>query len=157
MTTPVETLTASTQVDYFGFSGSAVHVLPDGVSTVTIKTMNEGEKSRYQKLTQRDVVLERGSGNARMKMDPSEERHALLETCITDWNLVRNGVPIPFGRQALNDFLKLADPKVVEDIEKACRKANPWLLSDMTVEDIDREIENLKEMRQVAEEREQGK
>lgn len=152
-----EVLEVHPQVDYFGFSGSTTHVLPDGISRVTIKTMNEGEKSRYQRLTQRDVVLERGSGNARMKVDQSEERHALIETCVVDWNFVRNGSPVPFTKQNMNDFLKLADPKIVEDIEKACRKANPWLLGEMTVEDIDREIANLQEMRQVAEEREQGK
>ena len=151
---PVETQTP--QVDYFGFSNTTRFTLPDGVSWFEIKSMNEGEKARFQQKTQKDLVLERQSGNARMKLDQASERHELIRTCVVDWNLSRNGVPVPFNGTHLNDFLKLADPTIVEKLEVAVRKANPWLLAEMSVEDIDREIENLQEMRKVAEEREAG-
>lgn len=148
---------ARAQLDYFGFAAEETFYFPDGVTWIKFKVMNEGAKSKFQRETQRDLVIERGSGNARTKMDPAAQRHALIEASITDWNLVRGGRPFPFSKgRPLADFLELSDPKLIEDLEKAIRKANPWLLDEMSVEDIDREIDNLKEMREVAEKREQG-
>ena len=144
------------QADYFGFQETHKHYLPDKVSYFEFITMNEGAKAKYQKSTSRDLVLERTSGNARMKVDPATERHELITACVIDWNLTRGDEPVKFNRVQLGDFLTLASPRIVEDLEKAIRKVNPWLLAEMTVEDIDREIENLKEMRDVAEERERG-
>ncbi len=143
------------QIDYFGFQETHRYTFPDGLSWIEFRSMNEGEKKKFQAKTSRDMVLDRG-GNARMKMDPGTERHELIHSCATNWNMVRNGVPVPFNKINLNDFLTLADPRVVEDLEKAIRKANPWLLADMTVEDIQREIDSLEEMKRTIEEREQG-
>lgn len=148
---------APVQQDYFGFSRRERFWFPDHATWIDFEVMNEGKKSKYQRETQRDLVIERGSGNARTKVDPAAARHALIEASIVDWNLVRAGRPVPYqAGQPLRDFLQLADPRIVEDLEKAIRKANPWLLDEMSVADIDREIDNLKEMRAVAEEREQG-
>lgn len=142
--------------DYFGFASSEKWYLPDGKQYFEFEVMNEGKKSKFQKKTQRDVVLERQSGNARMKMDAAQERHELIKESVIGWNLYRGGQAVPFTDRALNDWLSLTNPKLVEGLEKAIRKANPWLLAEMTVEDIDKEIENLQEMRKVAEERELG-
>lgn len=144
------------QADYFGFQETHKHYLPDGISFFEFITMNEGAKAKYQKSTSRDLVLERTSGNARMKVDPATERHELIQSCVIGWNLTRNGEPVTFNRVQLGDFLVFASPRIVEDLEKAIRKVNPWLLAEMTVADIDREIDNLREMREVAEERERG-
>lgn len=155
-----EELPASQQQDYFGFQLTKKHYLPDGVSFIEIKAMNEGEKAEYQKKTQRDMVLEKGSGNARFKINPADERHALIETCVVGWNLTRGGLPIPFdnkGRSGpFRDFLTLADPRIIEDLELAIRKLNPWLLADLTVEEIDKQMDELKELREAAVEREAG-
>lgn len=154
--------TGSGQQDYFGFGATEIFTFPDGVSFIEFRSMNEGEKKNYQDKTSQDLVLERNSGNARMKMNAGTERHELIKTCAVSWNLTRGGKPLPTdlkanqGKVALGDFLTLADPKLVEDLEKAIRKANPWLLQDMKVEDIDREIANLEEMRAEAVKREAG-
>jgi hypothetical protein len=153
---PSVVIEAQVQQDYFGFSSTTRFTFPDGLTFVELKSMNEGEKAEYQRRTQRDLVVERQSGNARVKVDPASERHALLETCIVDWNLLKQGAPFPYSVRNLREWLRVANPRIVEDIEKDIRKANPWLLADMTVEDIDKEIENLQEMRKVAEERERG-
>jgi hypothetical protein len=142
--------------DYFGFAKTERWYFPDGKQYIEFEIMNEGKKAKFQKHTQRDLVLERNSGNARMKVDPSQERHELLRSSVTDWYLTRGGQPIPYTERAFKDFLELADPVLIEDLEKAVRKANPWLMAEMSVEDIDREIENLQEMRKIAEERERG-
>lgn len=151
-----EVLPESPQVDYFGFQQFEKYYLPDGHSWFELRAMNEGDKARFQKRTQRDLVLEKGSGNARFKMDPGVERHELIKASVVNWNLMRQGIPQPFGERALQDFLNLADPKIVEGLELAIRKLNPWLLNDLTVEEIDRQIDELQEMRAIAVEREAG-
>lgn len=147
---------APTFVDYFGFQSTTKWYLPDGVQYFEIQVMNEGMKAKFQKSTSKDLIMERKSGDARMRVNPADERHQLIKTCVVNWNLYRGGKPQPFGERALQDFLQLTDPRLVEDLEKEIRKANPWLLGEMSVEDIDKEIENLKEMREVAAEREAG-
>lgn len=148
------------QHDYFGFIETKKHYLPDGVTWIEIQAMNEGQKAHFQKLTQRDMVLEKGSGNARFKIDPAVERHALIEASVIGWNLMRGGQVVPFdnaGRaNPLKDFLSLANPKIVEDLEMAIRKLNPWLLAELTVEEIDKQIDELKDLREEAVKREAG-
>ena len=150
----------SSQVDYFGFQSFEKYYLPDGISWFELQRLNEGQKAEFQKNTQRDMILEKGSGNARFKIDPAVERHALIEAAVVGWNLTRNGQPVPFDKRGranpLRDFLQLADPKIVEDIELKIRKMNPWLMSDLTVKEIDEQIAELEDMRKIAEEREAG-
>lgn len=146
----------SPQVDYFGFSKDTKFLFPDKKTYIVLQAMNEGAKKQFQKLTQRDLVLERQSGNARMRVDQATERHEMIRQSIKEWNLVRGGVLVQHNDRNVKEFLELANPSLVEDIEKAIRKLNPWMLAEMSVADIDREIENLQEMRKVAEERERG-
>lgn len=146
----------ATQHDYFGFQRTEKYFLPDKISYIEFQAMNEGKKKSFQDKTSKDLVLERQSGNARMSVLQGSERHELIESCITDWNLTRGGVPIPFNQVQLHDFMTLADPQIIEGLEKAIRKANPWLLAEMKASDIKREIENLQEMLKLAEEREAG-
>lgn len=145
----------SAPVDYFGFQSTEKFYLPDGQQYIEFEIMNEGKKAKFQKLTTKDLVVQRG-GDARMKMDPAQERHELIRQSVTGWNLYRGGNPVPFSPTNLKDFLELANPKLIEDLEKAIRKANPWLMGEMKSEDIRREIENLEEMLKTAEEREAG-
>lgn len=148
---------AGEQVDYFGIPSTQRHIFPDGISYVEFQPMNEGAKAKFQKATSRDLIIERQSGNARTSVDPATERHELLLASITGWNLKRGNSSINFSDRALKDFLQLGDPKIIEGIEKTIRKANPWLLNDLSVEDIDKEIENLKELRVEAEKAEREK
>jgi hypothetical protein len=145
------------QVDYFGFQEEETFYLPDGQSWITFQKMNEGKRAAFQKASSRDLVLERRSGDARMKVDPGGDRHALIRSSITGWNLKRQGQPVPFHEKSVKDFLELADPRIVDELEKAIRKANPWLIADMSPEDIQKEIDSLEEMKREAEEREAGK
>lgn len=145
------------QANYFGFQAREQFTFPDGITYIEFEKMNEGSKRRFQDKTSRDLVVERQSGNARMSVLQGTERHELIKACVTDWNLIGpGGTPIAFTKQLLDQWLSVADPMIVEDLEKAIRKANPWLLAEMTVADIDREIENLQEMREVAQRREEG-
>lgn len=151
-----EAVQANEQQDYFGFGGEDQFIFPDGISFVSFRVMNEGQRKKYQTLTQRDMVLERKSGDARLGMNPADERHALLRTAITGWNLKRGNRPVPFTERALLDFLELSNPVLIDAIEKEIRHKNPWLLGEMTVEDIDKEIKNLEEAREVLLKKERG-
>lgn len=144
------------QQDYFGFQHIEQYVLPDGISYFELQAMNEGQKSKFQKVTQRDMILEKGSGNARFRIDPAVERHELIIASVTGWNLRRGEQAMMFSERNLKEFLQLANPKIVEGLELAIRKLNPWLLADATVEEIDKQIEELQELRVIAVEREAG-
>lgn len=142
--------------DYWGFDDKKKWFFPDGVQWIEHKRMNEGDKAKFQRKTTRDFILERQTGDARMKVDQASERHELLKTCVTDWYIYRDGKPFAFTTSMFDQWLQRADPKLVESLEKDIRKNNPWLLQDMSSADIQKEIDNLEEMKQVAIEREKG-
>lgn len=151
--------------DYFGFDAKDQFYLPDKKQYIEFQVMDEGRKARFQSMTNKDVVLERTSGNARMKVDPATERHELLKNSVVGWKMMRKNSnnqwePVPFSIGSpgaeFEKWLSKANPAIVEDLEKAIRKANPWLIGEMTVEDIDREMDNLRELREAAVKREEG-
>lgn len=151
-----ETPGQATQQDYWGFSRGDRFTFPDGVTYIEFKAMNEGKKSEYQRNTRQDVVMERGSGNARLKIDDALQRQELIKASVTDWNLTRSGQPYGFNAGHLNEWLRVADPEVVEALYKAIRKLNPWMLGDVTVEELDKQIAELQDQKAELLTREEG-
>lgn len=143
-------------VDYFSFQRRVEWFLPDGEQSITFEVMNEGKKRNFQKSTSRPIRVQRQTGDASLQMDPGVDRKALIEESVVGWNLFRNGQPLPFNKRALADFLELADPRIIEKLEAAIRKENPWLLGDISSKDIKDQIEQLQEQLEVALEREAG-
>lgn len=143
--------------DYWSFSQTERYVLPDGKQWIEFNIMNEGQKSSYQKKINRDIKINRKSGDASIKSDIADERHALIETSVVNWNMRQGGNNVAFSVQMLRNWLNVANPRIVEALEFAIRKANPWLQGDMSIEDIDEEIQRLQELRIETEKREQGK
>jgi hypothetical protein len=152
-----EPTAVNVQADYFGFEETYRCVLPDGVSYIEHRALNEGARRKYLNKVNRDVVLQRASGDAKISTAPGDERKALLEAAICGWNLTRGGSPVAFTTQELNNFLDKVNPKVIDLVEKDIRLHNPWLLAEMTVEDIDREIASLEEMKAKIIEEQEGK
>jgi len=142
--------------DYFGFSESHTWYFPDGIQYLEYQVMNEGSKKEYQSKSNRKITLRRTTGDAMMDVDAGEERHSLLESATVGWKLFRDGKELPFTKGNFRLWLSYANPRLVEEFEKEVRKANPWLMQEMSVADIDKELENLKEMREIAVERERG-
>lgn len=142
------------QVDYFGFEELHTITLPDGKSQITHQALNEGQRRKYQNALNRDVRIAKSSGDAILRIAAGEEKKELLQAAIVDWNLVKFNdrtkqiEPVPFTEKALRDFLDKANPKVIDIIEKEVRLVNSWLQSEMTVEEIDKEIETLQELRE---------
>jgi hypothetical protein len=150
-------------VDYFGFSGNERWYFPDGKQWLEFRRMNEGERAKFQRMTRPDVTINQKSGDAKVPFDAAKERWELITTSVTDWHVVgkqKNGAMglVPFSKgspnAALNQWLVVADPVVVTELERAIRKANPWMTSEMSVDQIDKEIANLEEMKKDILERE---
>jgi len=143
----------SVQADYFGFEERQVCNLPDGVSWIEHQTLNEGARREYLNKVNKEVAIKRLSGDAVMKMQSGDDKHALLEAAIVGWNLTRAGQPVPFSKgsrgSTLSQFLEKTDPKIVDIIEKDVRKHNTWLMVDLSVEDIQKQIDELEEMKAV--------
>jgi hypothetical protein len=145
-------------VDYFGFEQAGEFIFPDKASKIYYRAMNEGDRAKFQRETNRDVQLERNTGNARIKTDQAGERKALILASCTGWNLRRLNSssgqlePVPFSNSGpgstLAQWLDRADPKIVDALEEAIRKINPWLVGDMSLDDIDREMDRLRELRE---------
>lgn len=150
--------------DYFGFDATKKWLFPDGRQWIEFKIMNEGDRSKFQKLTSQDIRVKRSTGDASIKADPAEERRALLTSSVKNWNVFRRNpstakfeqVPFSIGSPGANfeQWLDHADPKLVDDLEFTIRMANPWLQDAMTVEQIDKEMDRLVELRKNVEERE---
>lgn len=151
------------QVDYFGFEDTENVYLPDGKSYVTIQALNEGGRRRYLNKVNREVKIAKQTGDAIMQLANGDERRILLSEAIVNWNLIRapkNGgapLPLPFDQTKLNDFLTSVNPKVIDVIDKAVRAQNPWLMADVTLDDLIKQREELDEQIEKKRAEEEGK
>lgn len=154
--------TEGVQDDYFGFDEVLQIILPDGKSVIEHKVMNEGQRTQYLNAINRDVRVQKATGDLVTRLRPGDERRELLKAAIVGWNLVRKNTktgvvePVGFTQQTCDQWLKAASPKIVDLVEKEVRKANAWLLADLSVEDIDKEIAELYELREKKVEEEAG-
>lgn len=146
----------SARVSYFGFGGTEkFHV--DDENWVEIKIMNEGDRRRYQAKTTRDMKVSQG-GEATFSLSPGEDRQALLEVALKDWNFVdQGGNDVPFNRANLEKFLDSAPVEIVDKIDNQVRLLNPWLSSEQSIEDMQNEIDRLEERIRAAREEQEGK
>lgn len=158
--------------DYFGFDERERWTFPDGKQWIEFKKLTEGDRAKFLKATRSDVHLNQQTKEARVAFDQSGERKALLLHSLTNWHMVhiqrnpdgtRTVTPVPFPVERsgthspggkLAQWIDNANPAVLAELEKAIRKANPWLLNEMTVEQLDKEIADLQELREKALERE---
>jgi hypothetical protein len=146
---------APVQQEYYMTEVRERWYFPDKITYIEFKKLLEGGKAEFERRTQKDAILERRTQNVRIGMDPAAERHELIRTCVTDWNLIRGGQLVPFNVKNLNDWLRVADPGMVEELAKAIRKLNPWLGGEPTIQEIDDQIAELHELRAQLVEKEQ--
>lgn len=156
--------------NYWGNQDTKRWYLPDGEQWVEFSTQNEGDKSLYQQRTNRDITFDK-IGNTKMGIDPASDRHTLVEMSVTGWFMMMpknedpnldlsdpdNWAEATFAKPLLRKWLIQGDPKVIQDLEVEIRMANPWMQSEMTVEEIDKEIGRLNIVRAEAVEREAAK
>lgn len=146
--------------DYWGVDETHQFKLPDGKQWIEFRIMDEGAKSRFQKLTNQDLTIGRNQ-EAKVRLDPANERHTLIKESVTNWLMFKKNAegtpePVAFSKQLLQKWLEVAPPKVVEDLEYAIRMKNPWMQAEMTIEAIDEQIDRLQETRRQIIDREAG-
>jgi hypothetical protein len=134
--------------DYFGFESTDKFMMPDNIQYIEFKIMNEGERAEFQQRTSQDLTVKRGRDEATVRFNQARDRHALIETSVIDWYLIRDGKPVPFQKNFLKQWLGKANPKIVDDLELKIRMANPWMQAEMTVEDIEKEEDRLRQLKQ---------
>lgn len=154
--------------DYFGFSKTHRYMMPDGRQWIEFKTLAEGDLALHQQILNRDITVEKNTGNARIKINQVEERHALLQVAVVGWHMVRwndrasRFEEVPFSKgskgSTLTQWIQAADPNIVADLDETIRKINPTLLAanNETLEAIDKQIADLEEQKQRIIERMQG-
>jgi hypothetical protein len=151
--------------DYWGFDEKKIFYFPDGKQWIQFQAMTEGQRRQFQKDTRADVLVKRGTGDTHLKVDPGEVRHALIHACVTGWNLHRRNKhgklePVTFSKDKpgsnLDQWLNVANPKIIDKLERAIRKENAWLLDEATAKDIQEQIDELQEQLKAALEREAG-
>lgn len=146
------------RADYFGASRTFVVALPDGESSITHRTLMEGEKRKYMNAVNRGLTLNRKTQDAKVSLAPGDDRLELFKLAIVDWDLFKEGKPFPFSQNALrNNALDNLPPEILDIVEADIRKHNTWLLDDISIEDIEEEIKNLTELRDKKVEEEEGK
>jgi hypothetical protein len=151
-----------TQQSYFGFEERNKCMMPDGISYVEHVTLTEGARRHYLDRINREVSIKRATGDMHMKMQTGSERMILLEEACVDWNFINDkGERVTFSKGSpgatFNQWLDKANPKDVDIVEKDIRKKNPWLMSDLTADDIRQQISELEEMLDLKVKEEEGK
>lgn len=148
---------------YWGFDEQEIWHFPDGKQWIKFQKMDEGRRGKYLKATRGDLVINQRSGDAKIPLDQANDRRELILASVVDWHIVRRAprggfelVPFTQGQGGtLGQWIQSANPAIVADLEKAIRRANPWLLNEMSVDQIDKEILDLQELRKDAAEREE--
>lgn len=158
------------EIDYFGFASEEKWYFPgqdklpkEHKQYLLIKKMNEGDKAKYQRKTNKDIRIQRTTGDARMSVDAVEERHELIRISVVG---ARVKMRDHTGKLRFDDkkpdivvrnLLDNGDPDVVQQLERFIRDLNPWMRTDMSIEEIDKEIARLEEIKKEKADEEAGK
>lgn len=150
--------------NYFGFETTEKYVFPDGKQWIAFKPMNEGDRSRYETKTQKDITLNRRNDDAKIRINASEDRHALIRESVCDWFMMQKDPStgewrqIPFSKNGggtFDQWLARANPRIVNELHRAIQEANPWMLAEQDPEQLKKEIERLQDLLVQAEKREE--
>lgn len=155
--------------DYWGVDETFRYELPDGKQYFEIRPMNEGAKTRFQKMTNKGIRMNQRSQEAVIDVDPADERHTLIKESVVAWVIFHKDPKDPRGfseylcpneerqrKRALDDLLDKFNPKVIQDLEFFIRTKNPWMQADMNLEEIDKELDRLTELRKQVKEQQEG-
>jgi len=166
---PVVAEEVTTYENYWGVKEAQRFYLPDGKQYFDILPLNEGMKTRFQKLTNKGIRMNQRSQEAILDVDAANERHTLILESVVSWFIMHRDPKDPSGfseyicpsrendrKKKLEELLMRFNPKVVQDLEFFIRTKNPWMQDDMNIDEIDKEIERLQELRQQVKERQQG-
>ncbi|AKJ71707.1 putative tail assembly protein [Tsukamurella phage TIN2] len=148
-------------VDYFATPQPTRYYLPDGVQYFDYVELREGGKALYEKATNKDIRVQRSTGDARLSVDPAVQRQTLVKLSVVDANLLESdghggSRKIPFNKERPGKFWEnlftFFPAKIIEDLNQEIIKANSWLAADDDVEALKEERDRLDERIERAEE-----
>lgn len=153
--------------DYWGVQETFRFDLPDGKQYFEVKPMDEGAKTRFQKLTNKGIRMNQRSQEATIDVDPSDERHTLIRESVVGWRIMQKGAdgqwsefPCPaderLRKRSLDQLLEKFNPKAVQDLEFFIRTKNPWMQADQELSDLLEERDRIDTLIKQAKEREAG-
>lgn len=140
--------------EYWGTNETTQYFMPDGVQYFEIKKMNEGDRARYQFEAQLKMTTKRKSGDTEIDLDQAKDRRALIMNSVINWKIRKDGVWLPFNRQALGAWIVATNPNYVDNLISKIRKFNPFLQEDLSSAEIREQIKDLEESLALAEKRE---
>lgn len=145
--------------DYWGVQETFRHILKDGKQFFEIVPMDEGAKTRFQKLTNKGIRMNQKTNDATIDIDPSDERHTLIIESVIGWHIMQRDpkdgsfteLPCPSSerdrKRVLRDvILDKFNPKAIQDLEFFIRTKNPWMQADMALEDLLEQRDELDEL-----------
>lgn len=120
---------------------------------IEYRPMDGGMKAEFERRTAQDMWVQTGGRqNMRMSLDNARNREALLEISISGWYLEKpsNQNPdiwesVAFTKSNLRQWLNHADPTLLTELESEIRKANPWMLNEQSLEDLESARDELEE------------
>lgn len=144
-------------IDYFGTPEPLRFYLGDETQYFEFTPLTEGGKAKYERATNKDIRVQRTTGDAKMQVDPATERQALVMLSVTDALIYKRQKPLnqlkPVAfQQAKNgtqpnefwqDIFEVFPPKVIQDLYRKIRDANPWMKADEDVETLEEEYKNM--------------
>lgn len=153
-------------VDYWGYEQNErwyfpgqERISPQYKAYLEIRRMTEGIRQSFQKRTNSRVTILKENQNAEMAVDPARDRRELIKHSVVGWVMFRQdpgGKPytVEFSNATFERWLDGADPRLIDELEKFIRTINPWMLDQMSLESIDKELDRLTELREQVKARE---
>lgn len=137
--------------DYWGTDSTTRYMMPDGHQWFEIKKMSEGNRAQYQREAGLQMTSQRKTGDTKIDIDQAQDRLALILNSVIAWNIVKKtGVndftPILFNRQALRQWVNETNPNYVDNLIQEIRKFNPFLQEDLSVEDLEKQEAEVREL-----------
>lgn len=141
--------------NYWGVEETYKFFLPDNKQYFEVKPMDEGAKTRFQKMTNKGIRMNQRSQEATIDVDPSDERHTLITQSVVSWRIMQKDkdgrwseLPCPDDdgrrRRILSDtILDKFNPKAIQDLEFFIRTKNPWMQADMDLDQMNEEMDRI--------------
>lgn len=148
-------------VDYFAAPRPVRWYLPDGVQYFEYQELREGGKAAYEKATNKDIRVQRSTGDARLSVDPATQRQTLIRLSVTDAHLLQSDghggtTTVPFNKDRPGKFWEnlftFFPAKYIEQLHEEITKANAWLAAEDDVEALKSQRDQLDERIERAEE-----
>ena len=149
-----ETIEERQFVDYFAAPEPQRWYLPDGVQYFEYQELREGGKALYEKATNKDIRVQRSTGDARMSVDPATQRQTLIRLSVTDVHLLQSDGhggtnEVPFNKDRPGKFWEnlftFFPAKLIDQLHNEITKANAWLAADDDVDQLKEERDRLDE------------